>query len=93
MQSGYGPFYAARVPIPVGSRVRVLQDAEYPPGPWPAQPTGTVIEGPVMVEGTEPNPLLSTYTVQFDEPQRDADGDGPYTVSEVLGQYLEPVSE
>jgi hypothetical protein len=29
------------------------------------------------------------YLVAFDEPQYDADGDGPYVSAEVLGRYLE----
>jgi hypothetical protein len=31
---------------------------------------------------------LPTYWVRFDEPQLDADGDGPYERSQVLGRYL-----
>jgi len=34
-----------------------------------------------------------TYWIRFDEPQLDADGDGPYSDSEVLERYLEPWSE
>jgi len=29
------------------------------------------------------------YWVRFDDPQMDADGDGPYLRSQVLEQYLE----
>jgi hypothetical protein len=31
----------------------------------------------------------ATPHVEFDVPQRDTDGDGPYSMSEVLNQYLE----
>jgi hypothetical protein len=34
---------------------------------------------------------MFTYWVQFDEPQRDTDGDGPYESSQVLSKYLETV--
>jgi hypothetical protein len=30
------------------------------------------------------------YWIVFDEPQLDADGDGPYVSSEVLAKYVEP---
>jgi hypothetical protein len=32
------------------------------------------------------------YYVVFDEPQVDADGDGPYAASEILSIYLEPLN-
>ena len=32
---------------------------------------------------------LRFYWVEFDEPQRDADGDGPYQGAEIDGLYLE----
>ena len=34
-----------------------------------------------------------TYWIEFDEPQRDADGDGPYRGSQVLARYLEVVDD
>lgn len=73
-----------------GARVHVRQDPEFGPGPWPAEPTGTVRSGPEIIEGTRG--LMATYWVQFDEPQYDTDGDGPYDSSQVLGKYLEPLS-
>jgi hypothetical protein len=36
---------------------------------------------------------LRTYWVEFDEPQLDTDGDGPYYKSQVLEKYLEAVVE
>ena len=75
--------------IPVGARVRVRQDRHFPPGPWPGEPTGVVVSGPVMVRGARWWQRHATYDVEFDVPQRDTDGDGPYSMSEVLGQYLE----
>jgi hypothetical protein len=33
--------------------------------------------------------VLTFYWVNFDEPQRDADGDGPYAGGEIDEDYLE----
>lgn len=78
-------------PLMPGTRVRVRQDVTYGPGPWPAEPTGTL--EPI---GPEPFTEIETqfghdrmYFVRFDEPQHDVDGDGPYESSQVLGKYLE----
>ena len=76
----------------VGSRVIVRQDPDYPPGPWPSEPTGRIVANPdgassseiVTVAGLE-----RSWWVAFDEPQLDADGDGPYRASQVLQRYLE----
>jgi hypothetical protein len=78
-----------------GDRVRVRRDQAFGPGPWPAEPTGIVAAHPASADGT---PWVMTQTVSgprrsywivFDEPQVDADGDGPYGRSEVLDEYLE----
>lgn len=78
-----------------GERVRIRRDQEYGPGPWPAEPTGIITDHPASLDGT---PYVVTQTVSgprrsywivFDEPQFDADGDGPYGSSEVLDKYLE----
>lgn len=42
-----------------------------------------------MIRGARWWQRHATYDVEFDVPQRDTDGDGPYSMSEVLGQYLE----
>ena len=75
--------------FPKGSRVRVRQDPLFGPGPWPAEPVGTVVSerrNVETVDGSEP-----MIWVKFDEPQRDTDGDGPYDSAEVLARYLEPL--
>jgi hypothetical protein len=78
-----------------GERVRVRRDQEHGPGPWPAEPTGIAVAHPASADGT---PWVMTQTVSgprrsywivFDDPQFDADGDGPYGSSEVLEKYLE----
>lgn len=60
-------------------------------GPWPAQPTGFVKDSPSVVVGRQGEML--TYWIEFDEPQLDADGDGPYVMSQVLGMYLQSLEE
>lgn len=77
-------------PLPQGRRVRVRRDPEFGVGPWPDEPAGTIAswEWVSTVRGRQ-----KTYWVEFDEPQEDADGDGPYAASQVLEQYLEPVAD
>jgi hypothetical protein len=75
----------------IGDRVKVRRDLEFGPGPWPAEPTGTIASEYEVVEGrTGP---LRTYWVVFDEPQIDAERDGPYTSSQVLEKYLELIND
>ena len=78
-----------------GERVRVRRDQEHGPGPWPAEPMGTIANHPLATQGapwvitqTVSGPRR-TYWIVFDEPQFDTDGDGPYGRSEVLDKYLE----
>jgi hypothetical protein len=79
----------------LGERVVVRQDPDEGPGPWPAQPTGTIAEHPLADDGGFWRPTDTTtgparfYWVVFDEPQMDAEGDGPYFESEVLDIYLD----
>lgn len=79
-------------PHAVGTRVRVRRDPVHGPGPWPGEPTGTVVESPdhlpFTVVPTLQGPTLY-YWVDFDEPQFDADGDGPYASSQVTTSYIE----
>jgi hypothetical protein len=73
----------------------VRRDPVYGPGPWPAEPTGTVIVSPY--DGTESSTVMTVrgpepqYVVEFDHPQLDAEGDGPYTMSQVRECYLEAI--
>ncbi|MEA2787180.1 MAG: hypothetical protein QOF71_3284 [Candidatus Eremiobacteraeota bacterium] len=82
-------------PLPIGARVRVHQDPDYGPGPWPNEPVGTISEAPggssYGLVRTVSGPTMQYYVV-FDEPQVDADGDGPYAASEILSIYLEPLN-
>ena len=71
----------------LGSRVFVRQDPEFGPGPWPAEPTGTIVGDPdgatCVTVNTRQGPERMWW-VRFDEPQRDAEGDGPYKESQVV---------
>ena len=44
-----------------------------------------------VVKGRER--LITFYWVEFDEPYRDADGDGPYAAGEIDAEALEPIDE
>ncbi len=37
--------------------------------------------------------FIKFYWVEFDEPQIDADGDGPYSAGEIEADMLEPIAE
>jgi len=79
------------MPFAEGQRVRVQQDAGFPPGPWPSEPTGQITalgDGTLYRDVVTPKGVRRMWFVTFDEPQLDADGDGPYTSSEVLEKYL-----
>lgn len=75
----------------VGARVIVVRDPEFGPGPWPSEPTGEIVTFPTgspFVEVTTRHGPARSWWVVFDEPQFDADGDGPYRKSQVLEKYL-----
>jgi len=73
----------------VGSRVRVRRDSSFP-GPWPAEPVGTVVPWPAELSALDPSirggelfrivelqwGTQRAYFVEFDEPQFDTDGPG-----------------
>lgn len=52
------------------------------PGPWARGAIGTVAD---VVEERDGR---TTYLVDFDRPQLDSDGDGPYSTSEIDAKYL-----
>lgn len=74
----------------VGTRVIVRQDADF--GPWPGEPTGRIVACPDGARFAEVTTAAGQERscVAFDEPQMDADGDGPYRESQVLQRYLDP---
>jgi len=82
-------------PYPIGTRVRLRRDPTHEPGPWPGEPLGTIVEAPdrepFTVVVTLQGPTIY-YWVDFDEPQLDEDGDGPYSAAQVSTRHLEPLS-
>ena len=82
--------------VKVGTRVRICRDSDFGPGPWPDEPTGTIIAAP---QGSVSEPVDTTsgvrmmFWVAFDEPQFGADGDGPYPRAQVLDKYVEILAD
>jgi len=93
-----------QAPLSPGRRVKVFRDPDWP-GPWPDEPLG-VIE-PILGEPyrtidlrdstinvpQSDRRLMREYLVQFDQPQRDTDGDGPYAAAVIWEKYLRPLDE
>lgn len=81
-----------RQAIEPGTRVRVIRDPEWE-GPWPSEPTGIV--EPILGEPFRMVQYLEEpmreYMVAFEEPARDADGDGPYSAAVIWAKYLEVI--
>ncbi|MHB1570651.1 MAG: hypothetical protein ACYC0H_15805 [Solirubrobacteraceae bacterium] len=85
-----------------GTRVRVIQDPEWP-GPWEQEFAGTVVglRVPVRVIDLTAMPEVNVpdadrgpmreFHVQFDQPQRDSDGHGPYKAAVIWEKYLRRV--
>jgi hypothetical protein len=65
----------------VGDRVETVRGGLLP-GPWRPGAVGTVAEVISEREGR------TTCLVDFDQPQLDAEGDGPYSASEIDTKYL-----
>jgi hypothetical protein len=65
--------------MPPGTRVRVVKDQAWD-GPWRNVFVGTVdtTVAPQLVQSAVAVRGERQYSVTFDEPQFDADGDGPY---------------
>jgi hypothetical protein len=78
--------------MPPGTRVRVIQDQDWP-GPWQQVFAGTIsgMAAPETPMGAGVRPGELAYWVEFDKPQRDADGDGPYRKAHIWDRYLEAI--
>lgn len=73
-----------------GARVRVIKDPEWD-GPWPTEPLGTIepaLPDQVFLTNDTEWGRVREYKVRFDEPARDADGQGPYRAAVIWQQYL-----
>ncbi|NTW29620.1 MAG: hypothetical protein HGA39_09720 [Coriobacteriia bacterium] len=71
----------------IGTRVRIRSDYH-----WACGALGVVIDQPGWprtVVGRQG--ALRFFFVQFDVPQIDADGDGPYRAAEIDGNFLEEI--
>lgn len=75
-----------------GTRVRVVKDDRWD-GPWQQVFTGTVDDTitPRQVENRHAQPGELEYSVQFDEPQQDTTGLGPYRKAVIWARYLEAI--
>ena len=76
--------------IGVGAQVFVLSSDEDGTTPWPEGPTGVVVraggsawQGVTGISGSR-----RSWTIEFSEPQRDRDGQGPYESAQVPERYL-----
>lgn len=76
--------------MPPGTRVRVIHDPEWN-GPWRTVFLGTIDRTmpPQLVRNRVAHDGEREYLVAFDEPQLDADGDGPYRKAVIWERYLE----
>jgi hypothetical protein len=71
----------------------VIQDPEWA-GPWQGEFLGVInaMGVPELIRHPHAHAGEWTYWVTFDEPQLDADGDGPYRKAQIWGRYLQPVT-
>ncbi len=71
----------------------MIRDPDHGPGPWPDQPTAVVgaagFDSEYQIVQTSDGSTRS-YWVTFDDPQWDAERDGPYVTAQVLERYLVP---
>lgn len=83
-----------RPELAVGARVRVIRDPDWN-GPWPDEPVGTIEladrRRAYITTESKWGPIRQ-FKVRFDNAQRNADGDGPYSSALIWQQYLVPVS-
>jgi hypothetical protein len=85
----------------IGMRIRISHDS-----PWAQGASGSIAEPPdfpkKLVQAEAPwqghhrfvkgrNGLIEFYFVWFDQPQWDADGDGPYSGGEIEAEHIERI--
>jgi hypothetical protein len=83
-----------------GDQVRIKETYR-----WAKNATGTVQIHPLRLKDIYSSPskifrevpslhgIVKCYWVEFDIPQRDSDGDGPYSSAEIESEYLEIVNK
>jgi hypothetical protein len=79
--------------LAAGTRVRVIHDPGWA-GPWATEFLAVIatIGAPELVRHPDAHMGELKYWVIFDEPQLDANGDGPYRKAQIWGRYLRPVT-
>jgi hypothetical protein len=75
--------------LPAGTRVRVVHDRSWA-GPWADEFRGTVsaMAAPQPVRDPRADAGELEYWVDFDQPQRTSDGDGPFRKALIRARYL-----
>jgi hypothetical protein len=76
--------------LPPGARVRVIQDYGWH-GPWQREFFGTISDMAAPEPVNNPRAFVGElkYWVDFDEPQYDADAEGPFRKAQIWGRYLQ----
>lgn len=75
----------------IGAQVSVRDASATDPSPWPGEPSGIIVRsggtalGGIFGRG----PKSQVWMVEFDGPQHNIHGAGPFTVSQVFEKYLE----
>ncbi|TCO61979.1 ferrous iron transport protein A [Actinocrispum wychmicini] len=74
-----------------GSRVTVIRDPHWD-GPWQQEFSATIdtLGAPEPVDHPQANSGELKCWVQFDAPQYDSSGDGPYRMAQIWARYLRP---
>lgn len=73
--------------IGIGVQVFVEDASPTDRSPWPAEPSGVVIDRGSSVPGA-PGLTSAMWRIDFDEPQNNADGNGPFSTALVHERFL-----
>jgi len=74
----------------VGAQVFVRDASPTLPSPWPQGPSGIIVRsGGSALSGVWGKAAGRMWWVEFDEPQSNSDGSGPFSTAQVLEKYLE----
>jgi hypothetical protein len=75
----------------IGAQVHLRDASPSDPSPWPYEPSGIIVRsGGSALAGVWGRAAGGRmWWVQFDEPQSNAQGDGPFATAQVHEKYLE----
>jgi hypothetical protein len=75
----------------IGAQVAVLDVSDDDQAPWPGEPTGIIVRaGGSALAGVWGKAVRDRiWVVEFDDPQWNSAGDGPFTTAQILEKYLE----